>query len=175
MLAERLLARAGYDTDREARRCRLRHAAVSLPHYAATLCPVLPASPMCHLFQVRLVCPRCEVFCCPIPPTNTLSLRHPLSALPQVRTLELLKLRFGEAALRVCDIMLKDVADSKRIDAGIQAESRGGGEGERLEGTNATIISAVFWPPLKGARSRALARARIACVRRAKGRRAKER
>ena len=29
--------------------------------------------------------------------------------------MELLKIRFGEAALQVCDVMLKDMADSKRI------------------------------------------------------------
>lgn len=69
---------------------------------------------------------------------------------PQVRTLELLKLRFGESALRQCDVMLKDVADSKRVDASIKADSRGSANG--LEGTSATIISSVFWPPLGGAR-----------------------
>lgn len=67
----------------------------------------------------------------------------------QVRTLELLKLRFGESALRMCDVMLKDIADSKRVDANIKADSRGSANG--LEGTSATIISAVFWPPLGGA------------------------
>lgn len=34
----------------------------------------------------------------------------------QIRTIELLKIRFGETALSVCDVMLKDMADSKRID-----------------------------------------------------------
>ena len=34
----------------------------------------------------------------------------------QIRTIELLKIRFGEQALQVCDVMLKDMADSKRID-----------------------------------------------------------
>lgn len=34
----------------------------------------------------------------------------------QLRTIELLKIRFGEEALHVCDVMLKDMADSKRID-----------------------------------------------------------
>jgi anaphase-promoting complex subunit 2 len=35
--------------------------------------------------------------------------------LKQIRTIELLKIRFGEAPLGVCDVMLKDMADSKRI------------------------------------------------------------
>jgi len=34
----------------------------------------------------------------------------------------LLKLRFGEQALQVCDVMLKDMADSKRIDDRIQGD-----------------------------------------------------
>lgn len=36
--------------------------------------------------------------------------------LRQIRTIELLKIRFGETVLQVCDVMLKDMADSKRID-----------------------------------------------------------
>lgn len=40
----------------------------------------------------------------------------------QIRIIELLKLRFGEQALQVCDVMLKDMADSKRIDDRIQGE-----------------------------------------------------
>lgn len=35
----------------------------------------------------------------------------------QVRHLELLKLRFGEDALRTCEVMLKDMAESRRIAA----------------------------------------------------------
>eukprot|EP00850_Spirogloea_muscicola_P000464 SM000002S05544 [mRNA] locus=s2:774127:786951:+ [translate_table: standard] len=38
----------------------------------------------------------------------------------EVRTLELLKLRFGESNLRNCEVMLRDVADSKRINANIK-------------------------------------------------------
>lgn len=39
----------------------------------------------------------------------------------QIRTIEILKLRFGEAALQVCEVMLKDLADSKRINQRINA------------------------------------------------------
>ncbi|KAJ7530253.1 hypothetical protein O6H91_15G086400 [Diphasiastrum complanatum] len=38
-----------------------------------------------------------------------------------IRTLELLKLRFGENNMHGCEIMLKDVADSKRINSNIKA------------------------------------------------------
>lgn len=34
----------------------------------------------------------------------------------------MLKIRFGESALQVCDVMLKDMADSKRIDDRIQGD-----------------------------------------------------
>lgn len=42
----------------------------------------------------------------------------------EVRTIELLKLRFGESALAGCDVMVKDVADSKRIDGHVQEEKK---------------------------------------------------
>ena len=43
--------------------------------------------------------------------------------LSQLRYLELLKLRFGESHLHFCEIMLKDVADSRRINTHIQASA----------------------------------------------------
>ena len=39
----------------------------------------------------------------------------------QLRNLELLKLRFGESSLHFCDVMLKDVADSRRSNTHIHA------------------------------------------------------
>ena len=33
----------------------------------------------------------------------------------EIRNLELLKLRFGEASLHQCEVMLKDIGDYKRI------------------------------------------------------------
>lgn len=39
----------------------------------------------------------------------------------EIRTLELLKLRFGENSMHSCEIMLKDIADSKRINSNIKA------------------------------------------------------
>ena len=63
----------------------------------------------------------------------------------QVRTLELLKLRFGEGVMHQCDVMLKDLADSKRVDANIKADAA---LAAGLEHTSATILSALFWPPL---------------------------
>ena len=37
----------------------------------------------------------------------------------EIRNLELLKLRFGEASLQQCEVMLKDISDSKRINHAI--------------------------------------------------------
>ena len=39
----------------------------------------------------------------------------------QLRNLELLKLRFGESSLHFCDVMLKDIADSRRSNTHIHA------------------------------------------------------
>ena len=36
-------------------------------------------------------------------------------------TLELLKQRFGEASLHFCEVMLKDVGDSKRIHSAVSS------------------------------------------------------
>eukprot|EP00775_Hariotina_reticulata_P008508 gene8508-8690_t len=41
----------------------------------------------------------------------------------EVRTLELLKIRFGDAGLHPCEVMLKDLADSKRLDANRRGSS----------------------------------------------------
>jgi hypothetical protein len=53
---------------------------------------------------------------------------HPLSVysnslfLIQRRNIEILKIRFGESALQVCEVMLKDMTDSKRIDGHVQSQ-----------------------------------------------------
>lgn len=41
----------------------------------------------------------------------------------QRRNIEILKIRFGEAALQVCEVMLKDMTDSKRIDGHVQSQT----------------------------------------------------
>lgn len=42
----------------------------------------------------------------------------------EIRNLELLKLRFGDSVLHTCEVMLKDISDSKRIDAHIHSDSQ---------------------------------------------------
>ena len=44
----------------------------------------------------------------------------------ETHTLELLKLRFGESSLHKCEVMLKDMNDSKRINGNVKAPPRRG-------------------------------------------------
>ncbi|KFM28789.1 Anaphase-promoting complex subunit 2 [Auxenochlorella protothecoides] len=64
----------------------------------------------------------------------------------ELRTLELLKLRFGDAVLHTAEIMLKDLADSKRINANIRSAARCAARGERAATVTATMLSALYWP-----------------------------
>lgn len=61
------------------------------------------------------------------------------------RNLELLSLRFGESELHTCEVMLKDIKDSERVNQRINA-----GEVEcfspRAFDTNGLILSQQFWP-----------------------------
>ncbi|KAL2734441.1 anaphase-promoting complex subunit 2 isoform X2 [Vespula squamosa] len=66
----------------------------------------------------------------------------------EIRHLELLKRRFGENQLHYCEVMLKDVYDSKRIDGNIQSDTSYSLEKEHFP-TSALILSAQFWPPFK--------------------------
>ncbi|KAF8322634.1 hypothetical protein DL93DRAFT_2223518 [Clavulina sp. PMI_390] len=58
----------------------------------------------------------------------------------ELHNLEVLKIRFGDAALQVCDVMMKDLADSRRLDQHIH------------DGLNSamhtTVLSRLFWPPI---------------------------
>lgn len=66
----------------------------------------------------------------------------------EIRYLELLKLRFGESQLHFCEVMLKDIADSKRLNAHLNS-----GEMKNYEKgdfpINTMILSAQFWPSFK--------------------------
>ncbi|KAH9950660.1 hypothetical protein B0H21DRAFT_722720 [Amylocystis lapponica] len=57
------------------------------------------------------------------------------------RNIEILKIRFGEAALQVCEVMLKDMTDSRRIDQHVQSQ--------KSLILHPTIISRHFWPALQ--------------------------
>ncbi|DBA88589.1 hypothetical protein WJX77_003031 [Trebouxia sp. C0004] len=73
----------------------------------------------------------------------------------EIRTLELLKLRFGDANLHNCEVMLKDIADSKRMNSSIRAlptvvtsPVRGRRQDPvSIAPLTSTVTSALFWPP----------------------------
>jgi len=72
------------------------------------------------------------------------------------RNIEILKLRFGEPALSVCEVMLRDMTDSRRIDAYIQTQfdqprsppHNAQSEEASSNVVHPTIISHHFWPSL---------------------------
>ncbi|GBG30278.1 Anaphase-promoting complex subunit 2 [Hondaea fermentalgiana] len=77
----------------------------------------------------------------------------------EVRNLELLKLRFGESSMTSCEIMVKDIEESKRINTNIGTTLAGKTllrEAARsypnidLQTMETTIISKQFWPTLHG-------------------------
>ncbi|TFK52323.1 ubiquitin-protein ligase [Heliocybe sulcata] len=57
------------------------------------------------------------------------------------RNIEILKVRFGEAALQVCEVMLRDMTDSRRIDQHVQSQ--------KPSLLHPIIISRHFWPTLQ--------------------------
>ncbi|XP_076453676.1 anaphase-promoting complex subunit 2-like [Babylonia areolata] len=70
----------------------------------------------------------------------------------ELRYLELLKLRFGENPLHGCQVMLKDVADSRRINSRItesKQHNREGGSDTQDVDVSAIILSAQFWPSFR--------------------------
>ena len=158
MLAEKLLSKGGYDCDREIRTLellKLRFGEVNLlncearlsPHARATssdrfrIAPCVSAcSLMAETFQV-------QDFCWQLSKHWTT-----LTMVEDFLTEDL----GGWASKRCCavQIMLKDMADSKRIDSNIhniapQAMSplRRARRAVRVDDLSATIISSLFWPP----------------------------
>jgi len=81
----------------------------------------------------------------------------------EVHNLELLKLRFGEASMRQCEIMIKDMDDSKRIIANIHSTlknkylkklKKDRPTADSVESipnpiVDAAIVSHIFWPALQ--------------------------
>ncbi|ELT87319.1 hypothetical protein CAPTEDRAFT_150069 [Capitella teleta] len=75
----------------------------------------------------------------------------------EIRHLELLKLRFGESQLNLCEVMLKDVADSKRINTRISEEKAeaatsadaSAAAAEEPLAVNSMVLSAQFWPAFR--------------------------
>lgn len=62
----------------------------------------------------------------------------------EIRNLELLKLRFGEDELHSCEVMLKDISDSKRINAHVQCDTNY--LKRKTFDMTTLILSSQFWP-----------------------------
>merc|ERR1719309_1402760 len=68
----------------------------------------------------------------------------------EIRYLELLKLRFGETPLHQCEVMLKDISDSKRINSHLHSQDGGCPELQTQQfPVNSIILSGQFWPQFK--------------------------
>lgn len=68
----------------------------------------------------------------------------------QIRVLELLKLRFGEGALQACEVMLRDVLDSRRVDTSIRNDQKLhlDSQSNPTPEFHTKILSRLFWPAL---------------------------
>ncbi|CAE7416581.1 ANAPC2 [Symbiodinium sp. CCMP2456] len=62
----------------------------------------------------------------------------------EMQNLELLKTRFGDAALVHCEVMLQDIKDSKRINGNVQQLK---GTGGPLGPIHPLVLSQHYWPP----------------------------
>lgn len=77
-------------------------------------------------------------------------LRKELLFEKEIRILELLKLRFGEGPLQACEVMLRDVLDSRRVNVAIRNDSDLAPAFQDPEAPDlfAKILSRLFWPAL---------------------------
>ncbi|RDA95971.1 hypothetical protein CP533_5857 [Ophiocordyceps camponoti-saundersi (nom. inval.)] len=64
----------------------------------------------------------------------------------EVKVLGLLKKRFGEVALQNCDVMIKDIYDSRRVDATLCKNLR---PYPGVPAYHSKILSRLFWPSLR--------------------------
>ncbi|KAL6919876.1 hypothetical protein ACHAPO_009381 [Fusarium lateritium] len=68
--------------------------------------------------------------------------------LQETKVLSLLKKRFGESALQNCDVMMKDIQDSKRVDAVLGKNIRQTSNDSGAPMYHSKILSRLFWPSL---------------------------
>jgi anaphase-promoting complex subunit 2 len=66
----------------------------------------------------------------------------------ETRVLDHLKARFGDSALQACEVMLRDVVESSRIDALINGDLQTGKVAAALPRMHAKILSRLFWPAM---------------------------
>ncbi|KAL4869033.1 hypothetical protein BDV12DRAFT_88229 [Aspergillus spectabilis] len=71
----------------------------------------------------------------------------------EMSVLELLKLRFGDNALQACEVMLRDIFDSRRVDTVVRNDQGMTGTTQGDQDTpelHAKILSHFFWPEIQG-------------------------
>ncbi|KAF5026545.1 hypothetical protein F66182_1334 [Fusarium sp. NRRL 66182] len=68
--------------------------------------------------------------------------------LQETKVLSLLKKRFGENALQNCDVMMKDIQDSKRVDSVLGKNIRQASNDTEALAYHTKILSRLFWPSL---------------------------
>ncbi|KAI0187342.1 Cullin family protein [Xylaria flabelliformis] len=65
----------------------------------------------------------------------------------EIGVLDLLKKRFGESSLQACDVMIKDIQDSRRLDGAIHRGVLNQPEQvSRIQNMHAKILSRLYWP-----------------------------
>ncbi|KAI1736569.1 Cullin family protein [Xylaria scruposa] len=65
----------------------------------------------------------------------------------EIGVLDLLKKRFGESSLQSCDVMIKDIQDSRRLDGSIHRGVLNQPEQvSRIQNIHAKILSRLYWP-----------------------------
>ncbi len=71
----------------------------------------------------------------------------------EMSVLELLKLRFGDNALQACEVMLRDIFDSRRVDAVVRNDkgmANAAEDNEDAPELHAKVLSHFFWPEIQG-------------------------
>jgi anaphase-promoting complex subunit 2 len=64
----------------------------------------------------------------------------------EVQVLEHLKARFGDSALQACEVMLRDVLESSRVDGLINSDLQIDDKATSLPRMHAKVLSRLFWP-----------------------------
>ncbi|KAL2819687.1 hypothetical protein BJX63DRAFT_381438 [Aspergillus granulosus] len=71
----------------------------------------------------------------------------------EMSVLELLKLRFGDNSLQACEVMLRDIVDSRRVDVVVrndQGMATSPAQDSDTPELHAKILSHFFWPEIQG-------------------------
>ena len=80
-------------------------------------------------------------------------LKNKLEFEQEISVLEHLKIRFGDSALQACEVMLRDVLDSHKVDIIVRQDqglqNMTGQELESDQPLHAKILSRLFWPTLQ--------------------------